>query len=59
MTPAMFLRLALGLSLLALSVENRPSPRWAAPGLVIVTLDTIRADRLSTYGFSDAAFPAI
>lgn len=55
----MLLRPVLALSLFALTVQGvalSPSP---AAGLVIVTLDTTRADRLSPYGFMDARFPAI
>ena len=58
-TPAMALRFFLALSLLALTVRGVPLHPRTASGLVIVTLDTARADRLSTYGFMDAAFPAI
>ena len=34
--------------------------RSAPPtGLVVITLDTTRADRLSTYGFEDVSLPAL
>jgi len=46
---------AVGLTLVAGSVHRKPPPT----AVVVVTLDTTRADRLSPYGFMDVGMPGL
>jgi arylsulfatase A-like enzyme/Tfp pilus assembly protein PilF len=48
---------------LALAVAMRAGPRvtaqTASPSIVLITLDTVRADRIGAYGYTKAATPTI
>jgi arylsulfatase A-like enzyme len=52
-------RLAIACLVIAAGIDHRPShaARRPAIGVVLVTLDTARADRLSPYGFMDVRMP--
>jgi arylsulfatase A-like enzyme len=58
--PAPRLRRALGLVALAFAACARPSERATArPNLVLVSIDTLRADHLGAYGYGRATSPSI
>lgn len=46
----------IGLALLACGVEPAPAPR---PNVVVISLDTTRADRIGAYGYDRATTPTI
>lgn len=50
---------ALIITVLGLWLAAGPASRPAITGVVIITLDTTRADRLSPYGFMDVRMPAL
>jgi arylsulfatase A-like enzyme len=49
----------IAIGVLAVLTWHVSARRRAPVGVVLVTLDTTRADRLSAYGFMDAAMPAL
>lgn len=51
--------LAAGGVLLLLFVAWRLAPRPARPNVLLITLDTLRADRLGAYGYAEGATPAL
>lgn len=55
------LAMIVGICLLATGCVRRPAPApgTAAPNLLIITIDTLRADRVGAYGYAAARTPAI
>jgi arylsulfatase A-like enzyme len=51
--------LLLGLGLIATGVGCQRRPQRAQPNVVLITIDTLRADRIGAYGYPLATSPAI
>jgi choline-sulfatase len=50
---------ALAVGLAAAACANRPAGPTGRPNVLLVTLDTVRADRLGCYGYGSAVTPAL
>jgi arylsulfatase A-like enzyme/Flp pilus assembly protein TadD len=55
MLPSLFLLLALP----QLFAQTKPSTRTPAPNVILITIDTIRADHLGCYGYKNIQTPTI